>query len=160
MGIIPYFLTKATGIAAIGYTLKNANFAAKVHADMYATEKDAAETTKYFNNTLYLNDLDYMENKIKQKSFEHELGTSYKRTINSAIGYLKGLGSSIMSNIVLFGLGVGAFLFKTPIISKTKNQISGKLSGLCAIGAGLIIAKRFLESYFALGVPNPLRKEE
>lgn len=158
MGVIPYILTKTTGIAAVGYTLKNANYAAKVNADMYATEKDASETAKYFNNTLYLNDMDIMEDKIKQKSFEHELGTTYKRSINSAIGYIKGLGSSIMNNIGLFTLGLGAILFKS--LRKDKHPVSSKLAGACAIGAALIIAKRFLESYFAIGVPNPLKKEE
>ena len=160
MGVVPYLLTKATGVAAVGYAIKNANYVGKINADMYATQKDADETTKYFNNTLYLDGLDYMDYQVKQKSFEHELGTSYKRTINEPIGYVKGFANSILSNIGLFGLGLGAILFKSPFISKTKYQFSGKLAGLCAIGAGLIIAKRFLTSYFAIGTPNPLRRDE
>ena len=160
MGVIPYILTKATGIAAVGYTVKNANFVGKVNADMYATQKDADETVKYFNNTQYLDGMDYMEYKIKQKSFEHELNSSYKRTLNSPIGYIKGFTSSLMSNIGLFGLGAGAILFKSPFISKTKCQFSGKLAGLCAIGAALLVAKRVITAFFGFGTPNPLKRDD
>ena len=158
MAAIPYFLTKGIGLASIGYTLKDAHHYGKIKSDQYSTKKDAEYAIKYLNNTQYLNYPSYIQNQIKELSFEHEIDSRYFHNINKPIGYFKGFTYVLIEKAFPLCMGLGALLLKMPFSSNGNNKLTGILAGLCACISALNIAKECFHSYFAVGTPNSLKR--
>lgn len=141
-------ITKGAGLAALAYVGYDAHHIGKVQADLYASEKDAANASYYLNNTLYSTNMSKIQEGIKDASYKMELDQGYKRFIYQGIGYIKGFCSMVVTHVVPFGLGLGALLTK------------GLPAKLSACGLGLYAGYEFVKNFFGWGVPgDPLTKE-
>ena len=106
------WVTKGIGAVALGAVAYDAHYLGKIQADLYSSEKDAASTGYYLNNSLYSTNMSKIQEGIKDASYEMELDCGWKRFINEGVGYVKGFTSMLVSHIVPFGLGLGALLSK------------------------------------------------
>ena len=130
------WVTKGIGIAALGAVAYDAHYIGKVQADLYSSEKDAASTGYYLNNSMYSTNMSKIQEGIKDASYEMELDCGWKRFINEGVGYVKGFTSMLVSHIVPFGLGLGALLSK------------GLPSKICAGGLGIYAGYEFVKNFF------------
>lgn len=134
--------TKGIGIAALGAVAYDAHYLGKIQADLYSSEKDAASTGYYLNNSMYSTNMSKIQEGIKDASYEMELDCGWKRFINEGVGYVKGFTSMLVSHIVPFGLGLGALLSK------------GLPSKICAGGLGIYASYEVLKNFFGWGTPG------
>lgn len=139
------FLTKGVGVAALGLVGYDAHYAGKIQADLYSSERDAAATKYYLNNSMYLNNLSKVEEGIRDTAYTMELDNSWRRFVNSGIGYIKGFASMLVDHVVPFGLGLATLLTK------------GKISKICAGGLGVYAGYELLKNIFGLGVPKGMK---
>jgi len=135
-------LRKGVGAAALGCVLYDAHYAGKIQSDLYASEKDAASTGYYLNNTLYSTNMSKIQDKIKDMSYKMELDQGYKRFFNAGIGYIKGFVSMGVNHIVPLLLGFGALLTK------------GLPAKLSTAGLGVYAGYELLKNFFGWGVPG------
>ncbi len=138
-------LKKGIGLATLGYVAYDANYVGKMQADLYASEKDANSTGYYLNNAMYGANMSKTEELIRDKSFRMELDTTWKRFINSGIGYIKGFTTMLIDHVVPLGLGIGTLC---------GGKITSKAS---AIGLGIYGTYEFLRTFFGVGTPKGLR---
>jgi len=139
-------IAKGAGLAALGLVANDAHYIGKLQADLYASEKDADAAKYYLNNSMYLNNMSKLEEGIRDKAYTMELDSGWRRFINSGVGYIKGVVSSMIDNVVPLGLGLGALFAK------------GKASKICAGGLGLYAGYTFLKNFFGIGAPKGLLK--
>ncbi len=137
-------LTKAAGLAALGYVAYDSHYVGKLQSDLYSSEKDADSSLYYLNNSLYSSNMSKVQDGIRNTSFEMELDQGWKRFFNSGIGYIKGFGSMLVEHVVPLGLGLGALLGK------------GLPSKACAGGLGIYAAFTFAKNFFGFGTPKGL----
>ena len=138
-------LTKGTGIAALGAVLYDSNYVGKMQADLYSSERDAKTTGYYLNNSMYLNSMSKIDEKIKDLSYTTELDQTYKRFFNEGIGYTKGFISMLIRNVIPLGLGLLA-------------TFGGKASSKAgAIGVAIYGAYRFIKHFFGMGTPPGMK---
>ncbi len=135
------WVTKGIGAVALGAVAYDAHYLGKIQADLYSSEKDAASTGYYLNNSLYSTNMSKIQEGIKDASYEMELDCGWKRFINEGVGYVKGFTSMLVSHIVPFGLGLGALLTK------------GLPSKICAGGLGIYAGYEFVKNFFGWGTP-------
>lgn len=135
------WVTKGIGAVALGAVAYDAHYLGKIQADLYSSEKDAASTGYYLNNSLYSTNMSKIQEGIKDASYEMELDCGWKRFINEGVGYVKGFTSMLVSHIVPFGLGLGALLSK------------GLPSKICAGGLGIYAGYEFVKNFFGWGTP-------
>lgn len=133
------WVTKGIGAVALGAVAYDAHYLGKIQADLYSSEKDAASTGYYLNNSLYSTNMSKIQEGIKDASYEMELDCGWKRFINEGVGYVKGFTSMLVSHIVPFGLGLGALLSK------------GLPSKICAGGLGIYAGYEFVKNFFGWG---------
>lgn len=136
------WVTKGIGAVALGAVAYDAHYLGKIQADLYSSEKDAASTGYYLNNSLYSTNMSKIQEGIKDASYEMELDCGWKRFINEGVGYVKGFTSMLVSHIVPFGLGLGALLSK------------GLPSKICAGGLGIYACYEFVKNFFGWGTPG------
>ena len=136
------WVTKGIGAVALGAVAYDAHYLGKIQADLYSSEKDAASTGYYLNNSLYSTNMSKIQEGIKDASYEMELDCGWKRFINEGVGYVKGFTSMLVSHIVPFGLGLGALLSK------------GLPSKICAGGLGIYADYEFIKNFFGWGTPG------
>ena len=136
------WVTKGIGAVALGAVAYDAHYLGKIQADLYSSEKDAASTGYYLNNSLYSTNMSKIQEGIKDASYEMELDCGWKRFINEGGGYVKGFTSMLVSHIVPFGLGLGALLTK------------GLPSKICAGGLGIYAGYECVKNFFGWGTPG------
>lgn len=136
------WVTKGIGAVALGAVAYDAHYLGKIQADLYSSEKDAASTGYYLNNSMYSTNMSKIQEGIKDASYEMELDCGWKRFINEGVGYVKGFTSMLVSHIVPFGLGLGALLSK------------GLPSKICAGGLGIYAGYEFVKNFFGWGTPG------
>ena len=141
-------ITKGLGLAALGMVAYDSHYVGKLQSDLYASEKDAASTAYYFNNSRYVTDMRKSTEAIKNASYTMELDQTYKRFFNEGIGYIKGFASMLVNNVIPLGLGLGA-LFGGKVASK------GSAIGLAVYGA-----YKFIKNFFGLGTPPGLKFDQ
>ena len=89
------WVTKGIGAVALGAVAYDAHYLGKIQADLYSSEKDAASTGYYLNNSLYSTNMSKIQEGIKDASYEMELDCGWKRFINEGVGYVKGFTSML-----------------------------------------------------------------
>lgn len=136
------YLKKGVGLGALGLVGYESHYIGKMQSDRYATEKDALATSYYLNNTMYNESLSPVRQGIKQAAYEMELEQGWRRFFNLGIGYVKGFGSMLISNVIPLGLGLTTLLAK------------GKTSTISAIALGIYAAGSVIKNFFGLGVPK------
>lgn len=139
-------LTRGAGLAALGLVAYDAHYVGKIQSDLYASERDAAATKYFLNNSMYLNNMSKLEENIRDTAYTMELDSTWRRFINSGIGYIKGFTSTLIDRVVPFGLGLGALFAK------------GKAAKICAGGLGIYAGYELLKNFFGIGTPKGMLK--
>ncbi len=138
-------ITRGAGLAALGIVLSDAHYVGKMKADLYASEKDAASTIYYLNNSMYLTSMSKTQEKIKNLSFTTELDQTYKRFFNEGIGYIKGFASMLGTHVIPLVLGTGALVGRKSI---------AKIS---TAGLGIYAGYQFVKNFFSIGTPQGIK---
>ena len=138
-------IVKGAGLAALGMVLSDAHYNGKMQSDLYSSEKDAASTLYYLNNSMYLTSGSKTQEKIKKLSFTTELDQTWKRFFNEGIGYIKGFGTMLATHIIPLVLGTGAL-----VGSKNIAKIS-------AGGLGIYAGYQFVKNFFGIGTPQGIK---
>lgn len=138
-------ISRGAGLAALGMVVSDANYMGKMKSDLYSSEKDAASTLYYLNNSMYLTSGSKTQERIKNWSFTTELDQTWKRFFNEGIGYVKGFGTMLGTHIVPLLLGAGA-LAGTKTVSK-----------MSACGLALYGGYQFIKNFFGVGTPQGIK---
>ena len=138
-------IIRGAGLTALGMVLSDAHYNGKMRSDLYSSEKDAASTLYYLNNSMYLTSGSKTQEKIKNLSFTTELDQTYKRFFNEGFGYIKGFGSMLATHIVPLVLGAGALAG------------GNKLSKISAGGLGVYAGYEFIKNFFGFGTPQGIK---
>ncbi len=140
------YLAKGTGIVGLGLIARDAHVIGKIQADTYSQSCDANAVEKRFNNTLYLSNPSMTMDGMKKTVFRWEVENNFRNFVNQGIGYFKGIGSMLVSNVIPLTLGLGALLGK------------GKISKGSAIGLAGYGIISFFKDGLGMGHNDPLNK--
>lgn len=138
------YLIKGTGLAALGMVAYDSHIIGNIQSDIYAKSADATASLKRFENTQYLSNPSMTTEKLKKGIFRLETESNTRHFINSAIGYFKGFGTMLVSNVVPLGLGLGALFAK------------GKWAKASAIGLGIYAGVKLFKDVLCFGHSNDL----
>lgn len=138
------YLIKGTGLAALGIIAYDAHIVGNLQSDIYSKSADANACLKRFENTQYLSSPSLTTEKLKKHVFNMETEGNTRHFFNSAIGYFKGFGSMLVSNVLPLGLGIGALFGK------------GKWAKYSAIGLGVYAGMKIIKDVLCLGHPKDL----
>ncbi len=134
------YIAKGVGATALYLCGRDAHTWGKVKAEERRKTKDALAAEYYLLNTMSLNKPSKSVDNLKQGVFRFELSQGIRGFVNSFIGYFKGLGASLVSNVIPVALGLTALL--------AKNKTIAKASG---IGLGVIAAFTFVKDGLGIG---------
>lgn len=143
----PKYLIKGTGLAALGVVAYDSHIMGKIQSDVYAKSKDADACAEAFNNTQYLSSPSPSMSKLKKGVMNVEMESNLRHFVNSAIGYFKGFGSTLVSNVIPLGLGIGALAGK------------GKIAKGSGIGLGVYATYTFFKDVLGFGHYNDLNSK-
>lgn len=141
------YLAKATGIAALGVIGYDSHIVGKLQSDVYAKNKDAKACLRTVDNTRYLTDPSMTVSNLKDGVNRMELDNNFRHFVNSGIGYFKGFGSMLISNVIPLGLGLGALFAK------------GKWAKGSAIGLGAYGVIKIFKDVLGFGHANDLTRK-
>ncbi|MCM1010658.1 MAG: hypothetical protein NC390_07270 [Fusobacterium sp.] len=141
------YIAKAVGVGALGMIGYDAHILGLLQSDMYSKSKDAEACIERATNTMYLSNPSAINANLKKAALHIEEEQNWRSFMNSTIGYVKGVGTSMISNVVPLGLGL------LTVIS-SKNSIAK--AGGCLLGAygGFSILKDVL----GFGQPKDLNQ--
>lgn len=125
------YITRGLGVAALYLCARDAHVYGKIQADADMKTKNAKAAHYYLNNTLTLNKPSTTKQKLQDGVFKYELDDNLRGFINSFLGYFKGLGSSLVSDVIPLGLGL------TALLAKGKGLKLAKASGLGLCGLAI-----------------------
>jgi len=138
-------LVKATGAAAIVASAYDSHVYGKHQANQNVQQNEADRVTDSFQNTMYQESPSAVMSGVKKKIFNFQMEHSFMQPIDSVIGYIKGFGSMLLTNIVPLILGGLALFGKGKAIPRTS-----------ALGLVLYGGYQILREGFGLGRPNRL----
>lgn len=144
---LPKYLTRGAGIAALGIIAYDAHIVGKLQSDVYSKSKDADACMSTYSNTQYLSSPSSTTAGMKKVVHRYEESGSWRHFFNSAIGYFKGVGQMLVSDVVPFGLGLGACFGK------------GWWGKGSAIGLGLYAGLKFFKDVLGFGHYNDLNRK-
>ena len=125
-------IAKGVGAASLYFVARDAHVWGKIKSDEFMVTKNADAAAYYMENTMSIDKPSLTKSKLKEKVFHLELMEPIRGYINSTRGYFRGLFSSLVSNVIPFGLGLSALL--------TKGRVSkGSAIALGAIGVYTLI---------------------
>lgn len=143
----PKYLIKGASLAALGVVAYDSHIMGKIQSDVYAKSKDADACAKAFNNTQYLSSPSPATAKLKKGVMNVEMESNLRHFVNSAIGYFKGFGSTLVNNVIPLGLGIGALAGK------------GKIAKGSGIGLGVYAVYTFFKDVLGFGHYNDLNSK-
>lgn len=139
------YLAKGVGAVALCLVARDAHVYGKIKADEHMKTKNADAALYYYNNTQTINKPSMSQINLKDAVYKYELDDNLRGFINSGVGYFKGLGSMLVSDVVALGLGMGALFAK-----------SGALAKASAIGLAVMGAYSFVKDGLGIGKQNDL----
>ena len=141
------YLAKAVGVGALGMIAYDAHILGLLQSDMYSKSRDAKACVGRAHNAMFLSKPSAINNNLKKEVLRLEEDQNWRSFINSGIGYLKGFGMSLISNVVPMSLGL-----MTVIVSK-KPVV--KVGG-CLLGAYGVVS--FFKDVLGYGRSKDLNK--
>ena len=139
------YIAKGVGATALYLCARDAHAWGKIKADERMKTKNAEAAHYYLNNTLSLEKPSLTKSRMKDRILRWELGQGVRGFVNSFIGYFKGLGASIVSDVVPFALGATALLAK-----------NSKLAKGSAIGLAAMAVFSFFKDGLGIGRDNKI----
>ena len=137
-------VAKGVGSASLYIIGRDAHYWGKIKGEERKKTRNAQAAAYYYDNTRTLNKPSKFHSDIKNRVFRWELDENIRGHMNSTRGYLGGLFSSMVSNVVPFALGLTALLTK------------GVASKGSAIALGAIGLYTFIKEGFGLGNAHDL----
>ncbi len=123
------YLARGAGAAALYLVARDAHTYGKIQADINRKSKDAKAAQYFLDNTMTVDKPSMTKIKMQNGVYKFELSQQLRGFVNSAIGYFKGIGSMLVSDIIPLGLGL------TSLFAKNKTLAKGSAWGLLAYGA-------------------------
>ncbi len=111
----PKLIAKGIGLGTLGIIGYDAHVVGKLQSEVTAKSADANASADYFNNTMYLDTPSTSKSKLARMVFNMELEQNWRSFFNSSIGYSKGFGSMLVSNVVPFALSMLTLLSKSTV---------------------------------------------
>src|SRR5574344_199961 len=96
---------KGVAVLGAGALLYDAHSYGKEKGSENRIDKDAEAGYDYFKNTQYLDGPSKSVNGIKNYLFHKELTNSLRGAVNGPVGYVKGLASSLFTNLIPLEIG-------------------------------------------------------
>lgn len=141
------YLTKGSGLAALGIVGYDAHIIGKLQSDSYSKRKDADACMETFSNTQYLSSPSSTTANMKNVVNKFEMDSNFRHFVNSAIGYFRGIGTMLVNAVVPFTLGIGAAFGK------------GVLAKGSAIGLGIYAGIKLFKDVLGFGHYNDLNRK-
>ena len=120
------YVAKGVGVATLYLVGRDAHVCGKIKSDEYRKTKDAEAAAYYCFNAATVDKPSTTKIKMQNAIRDYDLDHNVRGFINSAIGYFKGMGSMLISDVVPLGLGLTALFAK------------GKALPLAKISAGAL----------------------
>lgn len=137
------YIARGVGAAALYLCARDAHTYGKIRSDENVKTKDAIAAHYYMNNSLTLDKPSMTKNNLQNKVLRFELSENIRGFVNSFTGYFKGLGSSLVADVVPLGLGLTALFAK-----------NSKLAKLSAVGLAIAGAFSFVKDGLGIGKAN------
>ncbi len=141
------YLAKTAGAGALGMIAYDAHILGLLQSDSYSKTKDAEACIEKATNTMYLSQPSAINANLKKKVFHLEQQQNWRSFINSTVGYFKGVGLSLVSNVIPLGLGLMTILASKKPVVKTGGWL------LAAYGAVSV-----LKDVLGFGQPKDLNR--
>ncbi|MBE7709755.1 MAG: hypothetical protein E7Z93_04820 [Cyanobacteria bacterium SIG32] len=140
------YIAKGVGATAVYLCARDAHHWAKIKADERMKTKGAEAAHYYLNNTMSLDKPSLTKSRMKDRIFRWELGQNIRGFCNSFIGYCKGFGASLVSDVIPFALGATALFAKNSKVAKGS-----------AIGLAAMAVFSFFKDGLGIGTNNKIR---
>lgn len=139
------YLAKGVAAGALGLIGYDAHILGLLQSDSYSKTKDAEACVGRAANNMFLSKPSAVNSEVKKGILHLEEEQNLRSFINSTIGYFKGVGSSLVSNVIPLGLGLMTILAgKKPVV---------KTGGWLLTAYGVI---SLLKDGFGVGQPKDL----
>lgn len=142
--------SKAIGAVTAGLILYDAHKNGTIKGTMEAKRNISNTLVDHYVHSNQLDKVSSVDMNAKKTWFRYVLDNNIKEPIDATIGYIKGIGKSLVTDIIPASLATGALL-----LSK-KGSITGKM---CGVGLLLYGAKYMLYDVMSLGKRDYLKEE-
>lgn len=119
------YLAKTVAVGALGMIGYDAHILGLLQSDSYSKTRDAEACIKAATNTMYLAQPSAINANMKRGVFRLEEQQNWRSFINSTIGYFKGIGISMVSNVIPLGLGLMTVIASKKPVVKTGGWLLG-----------------------------------
>lgn len=141
------YLARGAGAAALYFIARDAHNFGKIKSDIEVKTKNAKAAQYFLENTMTLGRPSKTASDIQNSIFRLELNNRLRGFVNSIIGYFKGIGTTLVANVVPLGLGFAALFAKNRALPLAKGS---------AIGLGVYGIYSILKDGFGIGKHNNL----
>lgn len=141
------YLAKTVAVGALGMVGYDAHVLGLLQSDCYSKTRDADACTRAATNNMYLSKPSAINSDLKRGVLHLEEEQNCRSFVNSTLGYFKGVGTSLISNVIPLGLGLMTIISgKKPVI-KTGGWLLGAYGAIS-----------FLKDVLGFGQPKDLNQ--
>ena len=115
------YIARGVGAAAVYLCARDAHVYGKVKAEENLRNKNAAAAHYYLDNSMSIDKPSLTKSRMKDGILRFELSHDIRGFFNSFTGYFKGLGASLVSDVLPLGLGLTALLAKNKTVAKASG---------------------------------------
>lgn len=119
------YLAKTVAVGALGMIGYDAHILGLLQSDCYSQTRDAEACIEAATNSMYLSNPSAINSKLKTGVLHLEMEENWRSFINSTIGYFKGVGTSLISNVIPLGLGLMTVIAGKKPVVKTGGWLLG-----------------------------------
>lgn len=141
------YLARGAGAAALYFIARDAHNFGKIRSDIEVQSKNAKAAQYFLENTMTLDRPSRTAADIQNGIYKLELNDRFRGFVNSIIGYFKGIGTTLIHDVVPLGLGLTALFAQKRALPLAKGS---------AIGLGLYGVYTVLKDGFGIGKANHL----
>lgn len=137
-------IAKTVGLAGLGLVAYDSHVGGKIEADAYQKRTTADSMADSYVNSMSMDRASIVQSKAKKGWHNVKMDDNFFPAMQSLVGYVKGFGSLLVSNVVPFALATATLLTK------------GKTSKACALGLGAWAAFSFATDIMGFGKTSKL----
>ncbi len=119
------YLAKTVAVGALGLVGYDAHVLGLLESDRYSQSRDAEACIERATNNMYLSKPSAVNSNLKREVLHLEERQNVRSFVNSAVGYFKGVGSSLINNVIPLGLGLMTIIAGKKPIVKTGGWLLG-----------------------------------
>ncbi|MDD3437561.1 MAG: hypothetical protein PHC64_10455 [Candidatus Gastranaerophilales bacterium] len=132
-------LIKSIGVIGLGLVAYDSHSSAKYTATMHTGKTQSEDLQKRYFRTLHEGGDSSIKSATKKRVFQYYMDQDITSFFSSVVGYVKGFASTLVNNVVPFGLALGTVLAR---------GIASKLFGAGLLTYGGIF---LLQEFFGIG---------